>query len=140
MKMHFICNIFVIFISMICTCVFADIAIIVHKDNSVDVTSADVSNIFLGKINSFADGERALPLVLKRGNPVRKEFITKVLSRSEAQYKAYWSRLIFTGRATPPIELSSNSDVINKVSENRNAIAFIDASDVSDHIRVVQVY
>lgn len=140
MKIHLIYNVLILSVSLVCNCVYADIAIIVHKDNNVDVTSADILNIFLGKINSFADGEKALPLVLKRGNPVRKEFITKVLSRSEAQYKAYWSRLIFTGRATPPIELNSNSDVINKVSGNRNAIAFIDASDVSDHIRVVQVY
>ncbi len=118
----------------------ADVAIIVHPDNKVSVSAADISNIFLGRINSFPDGEKATPVVLKKGNPARSEFITKVLSQSEAKYKSHWSRLIFTGQATPPLELKSSEAILERVSRKKDAIAFIDAQEVTDDVRVVHVF
>lgn len=52
--------------------------------------------------------------------------------------KAYWSKLIFSGKAKPLKELSSDSEVLRWMSSTPNAIAYIDASKVDDSVKVVK--
>jgi ABC-type phosphate transport system substrate-binding protein len=46
--------------------------------------------------------------------------------------------LIFSGKAKPLKELSSDSEVLSWVSSTPNAIAYIDASKVDDSVKVVK--
>ena len=57
---------------------------------------------------------------------MRSQFYTKVAGKDEAQVKAIWSKLVFTGKATPPKELASNGDVVKAVSADPNAIGYVD--------------
>ncbi len=40
----------------------------------------------------------------------------QVAGKDEAQVKAIWSKLVFTGKATPPKELPSSADVVKAVA------------------------
>ncbi|HEY7771626.1 MAG TPA: phosphate ABC transporter substrate-binding protein, partial [Marinagarivorans sp.] len=88
----------------------------------------------------FADGSKAVPFYLAQGHDAREEFNQKALGKSSSQLKAYWSKLIFTGKGTPPDALGSVKDVIAKVASDPEAIAYIDAASVTDKVRVVQSY
>lgn len=57
-----------------------------------------VQRIFLGKATRFENGKVANPINQSEGNPARDEFISKALEKTDSQYRAYWSRLIFTGK------------------------------------------
>ncbi len=48
--------------------------------------------------------------------PVRSQFYTQVAGKDEAQVKAIWSKLVFTGKATPPKELAASADVVKAVA------------------------
>ena len=94
--------------------------------------------MFLGKNKTFSNGESAKAINLKSGNAIRKNFEKEVLGKSSSQVKAYWSKLIFSGKAKPLKEGASDSEVLNWVSSTPNAIGYIDASKVDDSVKVIK--
>lgn len=120
--------------------IYADVAVVINKHNALSVNESDISRLFLGKMKSFDSGENAKPVNLKFGNSIRKEFEQKVLNKSSQQVKAYWSKLIFSGRGKPPKEVTSDSEVIKFILENEGAIGYIDATNVTDDLKVIKVF
>ena len=51
--------------------------------------------------------------------------------------KSYWSKQIFTGKGTPPKEVGNDASVLDLVANNKNAIGYVDAAQVSDGVKVV---
>jgi len=68
---------------------------------------------------------------------VRAQFYTQVAGKDEAQVKAIWSKLVFTGKATPPKELASSADVVKAVAADPNAIGYIEKAAVDGSVKVV---
>lgn len=128
------------FCLLCCSPAYADVAVIVNIQNTNTISEEEIKRIFLGKNKSFADGEATLAINLKSGDDTRVEFEQKVLDKTSTQVKAYWSKLIFTGKAKPIKELSSTSEIINFVAENPNAIAYIDAAKSNEKVKVVKVF
>lgn len=118
----------------------ADIAVVVNPANANAVSADDLNRLFLGRSASFADGSKATPLNLAEGQAARAEFDSKVLNRSAAQLKAYWSKLVFTGKGTPPKELADDSAVKVAVAADSSAIGYIDSSSVDSSVKVVATF
>ena len=119
---------------------FADVAIIVNASNSTSLSDKDISRLFLGKLKKFSNGEKAVAVNLKFGSDTRNEFEKKVLKKSSSQIKAYWSKLVFSGKGKPPPELVSDKDIIALVSSDSNVIAYIDAANVDDTVKVLKTF
>lgn len=115
----------------------ADIAVVVNPANANAVSADDLNRLFLGRASSFADGSKATPLNMAEGKPARDEFDSKVLNRSAAQLKAYWSKLVFTGKGTPPKELADDAAVKAAVAADSSAIGYISSSSVDSTVKVV---
>ena len=117
---------------------FAQVAVVVNSKSPVATLTADqVSAIFLGKSNTFPSGGTAAPTDLPDSAPAHDLFYTKVTGKSSAQVKAAWSRLVFSGKATPPKELASSADVKKFVASNPDAIGYIEKSAVDSSVKVV---
>lgn len=119
---------------------FADVVVIVNTENSASLSKTDIKRMFLGKKNKFANGTKVKPYYLAQGHAARDEFNKKVLGKSSSQIKAYWSKLIFTGKGTPPDALGDVSAVIKQVASEPGAIAYIEADAVTDAIKVIATY
>lgn len=116
---------------------YAEVAVIVHKDNANDAISKnEVSRLYLGKLKKFPNGSDAIPIDLQSGD-ARKHFYAKVVRKNDAQLRAYWSRIIFTGKGQPPRQESSEDSVMNLVSSNPNLIGYVDKSKVNDTVKVL---
>ena len=115
----------------------AAIAVIVHPSNESQFDKTTIERLFMGKMHSFENGRAALPLNATAGSETRELFNQQVIGRSEAQINAYWSRLLFTGKGRPPRELSSDSEILSAVAENKDAIGYIALASVTDAVRVV---
>jgi len=116
----------------------AQVAVVVNPKSPVAAMTADqVSGIFLGKVNTLPSGATALPADLPDTQPAHDLFYAKVTGKSNAQVKAAWSRLVFSGKATPPKELASSADVKRFVAANPDAIGYIDKSTVDASVKVV---
>jgi ABC-type phosphate transport system substrate-binding protein len=117
---------------------FAQVAVVVGTRSPVSTMTADqVSAIFLGKSATLPTGGTALPADLPDSQPAHDLFYTKVTGKSSAQVKAAWSRLVFSGKATPPKELASSADVKKFVAGNPDAIGYIEKSAVDSSVKVV---
>ena len=117
---------------------FAQVAVVVNPKSPLATMTADqVSGIFLGKSNTLPSGATAMPTDLPDSAPTRELFYTKVTGKSTAQVKAAWSRLVFSGKATPPKELASSAEVKKFVASNPDAIGYIEKSAVDSSVKVV---
>jgi len=125
----------------LCLCsplVFAEVAVIVNTGNSSEISDNDIKRMFLGKNKTFSNGEAVNAINLKSGNVTRSDFEKKVLGKSSSQVKAYWSKLIFSGKAKPLKELASDSEILSQVASTPNAIGYIDASKVDASVKVIK--
>jgi len=118
----------------------AEVAVIINNTNASAITTSDASRIFLGKIKSFANGNKIVPVNLPAASTARGEFEQKALKKSASQLKAFWSKQIFTGKGKPPKDLGSDTDVINFVANNANAIGYVDAAQVTDSVKVIATF
>ncbi len=119
----------------------AEVAVIVSASNGNGSLDKDtIERIFLGKTSSFPDGSQAIPVDQNEGSAAREAFNDKVLGKSSSQLKAYWSRLIFTGKGTPPKESGSDADVVSLVAKNPNLVGYVDAAAVDGSVKVVYTF
>lgn len=120
---------------------FAETSVIVSANNpNAAIDQNLISKIFLGKTKKFPDGTQALPVDQDEGSSVRDEFNKTVLGKSDSQLKSYWSRLIFTGKGTPPSQSGNDAEVKGLVANNPNLIGYIDSASVDSSVKVVHKF
>ena len=115
--------------------------IIVNEQNSVaSAPRVLVSRFFLKKASHWDSGAVVLPVDLPAESPVRVAFSKHVLSKSVRSIKAYWQQQIFSGREVPPPEKPAESDVVEFVRANPDAIAYVSPDAVLPRgVRVLNV-
>lgn len=118
----------------------ADVAVVVHPTNDSTFDQSTIKKIFLGKSKYFSNGRSAILISASSSDPATEEFNLKVLGKSNSQVRAYWSKILFTGKGTPPQAMDSNLEVLSIISTNPDSIGFIDASSVTDKVKVVATF
>jgi ABC-type phosphate transport system substrate-binding protein len=122
----------------LCAAARAEVVVIVSKANPAPALSAEqVAQIYMGASNAFPGGGAATPLDQPEGSAVREEFLAKVLERNAAQFKAVWSRLIFSGKGTRPRTPGGSADVKKAVAADPSAIGFIERAALDDTVKPV---
>jgi ABC-type phosphate transport system substrate-binding protein len=130
---------FTILILTFNTHLFAEVSVIVHPSNQNNINKNDILRIFLGKSKSFPNGEQAIPINIKEGE-TRSNFNELVLSKSDSQLKAYWSKLIFTGKGNPPQDIDYELEVLELISSNPSFIGYIDSSKVTEKVKIIETF
>ena len=115
--------------------------VIVHSANPVvALAREEVSKMFLKKIAAWRTGLMVVPVDQSEDADVRKRFSTRVLGRDVGAVKGYWQQAIFTGRSFPPVEKSSDAEVIAFVGANPNAIGYVSgAGALPASVKVLKV-
>ncbi len=116
-----------------------EVAVVSAKSPVTTLSRSQVADIFLGKTTRFPDGSQAVPIDQSEGTPGRDEFYTRITGKSAAQMKAYWSKIIFTGRGQPPKAVASGSETKKLVVANPNTIGYVELKLVDETLRVVTV-
>jgi ABC-type phosphate transport system substrate-binding protein len=102
--------------------------LVVNARNPVATLSApEVSNMFLRKASRWDGGGEIQPVDLSEGSAVRERFSQAVHGKAVAAVRAYWQRQIFSGRGVPPVEKSTDGEVLAYVQANVNAIGYVAA-------------
>lgn len=129
--------IYTLLVFLLSAAVQAEVVVIVHPSNNNSFAKDEVEALFMVKKSSFADGGKASVYYLSADDSVRHQFDEKVLGKSSSQLKAYWSKLVFTGKGTPPPELGNSAEAAAKVAAEPSAIAYVDKAAVKDGVKVV---
>ena len=115
-----------------------ELVVVVHKDNPVsELSRKQILDIYMGRKKSFPSGEAAKAVDLPDDSIDAETFYANVVGKSVAEVNAYWARLLFTGRATPPESLTDQSAVLNYFKTHKNTIAYIRPDQVNDQVKVV---
>ncbi|MRW88655.1 phosphate ABC transporter substrate-binding protein [Duganella sp. FT80W] len=118
----------------------ADFVVIVSPKNPLTALRTDqVAAIFLAQSGRFPGGAEAVALDLPVGSALRAEFYNTVAARTPALMKAYWTKMVFTGRGQPPRELPNSAAVRKLVADNPAMIAYIDKSALDASVKALQV-
>lgn len=116
----------------------AETVVIVNPHKAVtELSREQVVDIYLGNKQHVSDSSTVIPIDLPADSRTRSDFYQKLVKKSVAQINAYRARLLFTGQTTPPMVLGSSKSVMKTVSENRDAIAYIDSEDLDSSVKVV---
>ena len=118
----------------------ADLVVIVSARSPVTMLRADqVAAIFLGQSARFPDGQEAVPVDQRIGSPLRDEFYARVASKTPALLKAWWSKMVFTGRGQPPAEAPDSAAVRRRVADNPDTVGYIERAALDPSVRPVLV-
>jgi TonB family protein len=114
--------------------------VIVNPANPVAVGSATwVSEFFLKKKVKWDSGEPVEPVDLSGEPGVRDAFSTDIHAKTSANVRSYWNQEVFSGRATPPLELPSSAAVVDYVRSHPNAIGYVAATTSLDGVKQLSI-
>jgi ABC-type phosphate transport system substrate-binding protein len=106
-----------------------EFVVVVNEANpNRTISSAELGRVFQKQAARWPNGLAAEPVDLAEGSALRERFSRGVFSRSTAQIKAWWQAQIFSGRAIPPVELASESQVLEYVQTHGGAIGYVSAA------------
>lgn len=78
------------------------------------------------------------PINLKQGHTLRTVFNSKVIGLTESRIGAYWAQMKFTGRAKPPVEFKSETEVVQFLKSNPGFIGYISSQhDIPSFLSVI---
>ncbi len=115
--------------------------VVVNEANAADsMAKANLAKIFLKKITRWDSGAKVQPVDQAESRSVRESFTKSVHGRNVHAIKAYWQKMIFSGKATPPLEHDSDSQVVEYVRKHPGAIGYISTgTSIGTGVKVLHV-
>jgi ABC-type phosphate transport system substrate-binding protein len=119
-------------------CDASEVVTVVSTKNPLSTMSREqIADIFLGKTAHFPDGRPAVAVDQVEGSAAREAFYQEIAGKSPAQMKAYWSKVIFTGRGQPPKEVSGSREMRKRVAENPDTIGYLESAAVDANVKAL---
>jgi ABC-type phosphate transport system substrate-binding protein len=103
-----------------------------------EVFKDDLRDVFTGNATSLKDGSRVVPILLKAGT-VNEEFLQAYIGKSDSAYRAGWRSLVFSGQASMPKSLDTDTAVVEFVAHNQGAIGYIAKATAHEGVKVLAV-
>jgi ABC-type phosphate transport system substrate-binding protein len=107
--------------------ILADAADIIVNDSvpAAHYTRTDTRAIFAMHLRIWPNGEPIKVFTLADDDPVHKDFVKNNLYMFPHQLRRAWDRMTYTGTGIAPIELDSEQEMIEKVTNTPNAIGYV---------------
>lgn len=107
----------------------AGVKIVVHTTNALNsISKTKVADLFLERVTRWENGRTVTAVDQSEKSTARVAFSKELLGKEVVWVKSYWQKMIFSGRATPPAELSSDTQVLEFIRTNPDAIGYVSDS------------
>jgi hypothetical protein len=117
-----------------------DPVIVVSPRNPLSALRYELEEaLIMAQTYRVPDGAEAEALDLPPGIALRDAFYRRVADRSPALMKAYWSKMVFTGRGQPPRELHNSAAVRRMVADNPAMIGYIDRAALDASVKELEM-
>ena len=114
--------------------------VIVNPANPASAgNSGWLSDVFRKKKVRWENGTAAEPVDLSGEPDVRDAFSADIHGKTTANIRSYWNQEVFSGRATPPLELASSSAVVDYVKTHAGAIGYVSPRAALDGVKALSV-
>lgn len=115
----------------------AEIVIVTsQRSGAIELSREQAEKLYLGRATTLIDGTPVKLVDLPNG-ATRDDFYLKLTNKNPAQIVAYRSRLVFNGRATPPIEADNVGEARQWLAETPNLIGYLERTDITSGMRVL---
>ncbi|MDX9699080.1 MAG: hypothetical protein RBT55_05830 [Rhodocyclaceae bacterium] len=115
----------------------ADLAIVTARDSAIETLDRDVAEqLYLGRLNALRDGTSVRLLDLPQG-PERDRFYQRLIGKNPLQTRAYWSRMVFSGRVRPPRELRTPTAVREALQQDAHLIGYLPEAEITPELRIL---
>lgn len=116
----------------------ADIVVIVNPQSEITaLTHHQIIDIYMGRNSGLTDDQKLQPYDQAIDSRIRSDFYYAITGKPASAINAYWARLLFTGRASPPKSVADDSAMLDIVEKNPMAIGYLDKRHLNDHVTVV---
>lgn len=113
-----------------------EVAIIVNpKLKLAEMAKKDLTNIFLGKKTQWPDKTAVVFVMLKSG-AVHKQFLKDFVGKTESQFKIFWKKQVFTGKAKMPKAFKSEKEMIAYIAKTKGAIGYVGIKSMAGQDKV----
>ena len=114
----------------------ARLVLVVHPDSPIQkLSKPEVINIYMGRY-SVIGGSKVNAIDLSPSHEERAQFYRQLVNKTTAEMNAYWSRLIFSGKTEPPLQVQTTQQLIRMLKEDKNALGYLDSSQIGT-LRIV---
>lgn len=113
------------------------VAVVSVKSPLTDLSKSQIASLFLGNASILVGGEPMIPVDMGAGTPLRDAFYTRYAEKSPAQIRAHWSKLIFTGRGQPPMEVANGHELKKLLANNPHMIGYLGISMIDSTVRAL---
>lgn len=107
-----------------------------NRSGPIELTREQAEKLYLGRSVTLGDGTPISLVDLPNGT-LRDDFYLKLTGKNPAQIQAYWSHLVFTGRALPPREAASVAEARQWLGNTPNLIGYLDRADLTSNMRIL---
>lgn len=94
-------------------------------DTKHEMSVRELVDIFTRRRVHWDDRAEILVVTQEADSLPTKQFLIEVLGITPYQYRSRLSRNTYSGRVSPPVEVSSEDEIIDKILTEKNAIGFI---------------
>jgi len=105
---------------------------------ATEVSKGDLKDLFTGVSTGLKGDSNLVPVLLKQGS-ANDEFLSEYIGKNDTAFRASWRSLVFSGQATMPKSLDSESAVVDFVAHNKGAIGYIGKTTPHDGVKVLEV-
>ncbi len=117
----------------------AEVAVIANPTSGIaSVSNDEIKRLFLGKSKTVG-GNKATPVDQNDESTVREYFYKVVVGKTSSQLRAYWAKLVFTGKGKPPQQLGTDADVVAAVAADASLVGYVDVAAVTGEVSVILV-
>lgn len=119
--------------------------IVVNNDVKLDTLSLKkLRSIFAMKSRYWSEGAPISVFVLAKDNELHGAFCKRILNIFPNQLESIWYRQVYTGTGEAPIEVSSETELIERVQTTSGAIGYINNNNetikrFSDEIKIITI-
>ncbi|MBP6654040.1 MAG: hypothetical protein KA779_08600 [Propionivibrio sp.] len=117
---------------------WADLVVVANPKSGIDKMSREeVVFVFMGRWRQLPSGIAAQPVDSPTDSPERTAFYRQLVNKSPSEIKAYWSRLVFSGGARPPVSPDSHAEQVRILASTPGAVSYVERSTVDSRVKIV---
>ncbi|GJL76473.1 hypothetical protein [Nitrosomonas sp.] len=114
--------------------------VVIHPDVDQETISVNVLRaIFSMRMKTWPNGKIIKVYVLPDNHPLHHDFAKEKLSVFPYQLRSTWDRLVFSGTGQAPITVSSNKEMLEKITNTPGAIGYLETAYINDDVHVLKI-
>lgn len=120
----------------LCYAVSAEVVVIVHQKSDLLVAKkSDIVKVFTGR-GTQLEAIVFKPILQTKGT-AHEEFLNNYLYRTNLQLSNAWKKLVFTGKASMPVVVESDVEVISAILKDPKIVGYVDRNSIMENNDIV---